>query len=141
MIARSLKGKILVFTVFFIGIVTGVLITDFYETRVTGTSPGAPDARDRASRSQRDITKVHDYLGLNDEQRQQVNKILEETRNEVRKLRQETQPKFQVIQEASQARIRAILSEEQRQKYDEFRRNLQRRNRDRDSDRGRTRPN
>ena len=139
MIARSLKGKILVFAVFFIGIVTGVLITDFYETRVTGMAPPS-DTRDRASRAQRDIKNVHDYLGVNEEQRQLINKILEETRTEVLKLHEETHPRFRSIQEESQARIRAILTEEQRQKYEEFRQNLQRRNRGRDSDRGRPRP-
>ena len=140
MIAYSLKGKILVFAVFFIGIATGMLITDFYETRVTGAALPR-NTRDRASRAQRDINKFHDYLGINEEQRQQVNKILEETRNEVRNLRMETQPRFRSIQEQSQARIHAILTDEQRQKYDEFLQNLQRRNRDRDSDRGRSSPN
>ena len=139
MIARSLKGKILVFSVFFIGIATGILITNFYETRVTGTPLPAVDTRDRAVRAQRDIAKVHDYLGLNAEQRRQVTTILEETRTEVRALREETQPKFRVIQEKSQNRIRAILTEEQRKKYDEFLRNLQRRNRDRGRGPGRDR--
>ncbi len=137
---RSLKGKILVFAVFFIGIATGVLITDFYETRVAGMAPGT-GTRDRASRAVRDVSKFHDYLGLDQKQRQQVNEILDETRNEVRTLHKDTQPRFQSIQEESRARIRAILTEEQRKKYDEFRQNLQRRNRDRDSDRGRSRPN
>ena len=135
MIASSLKGKIIVFAIFFVGIATGVLITNFYETRVTGTGPATSGTRDRISRAERDISKVHDYLGLNEEQRQQVNKILEETRNEVRQFRQETQPRFRSIQEASRARIRAILTDEQRQKYDEFRKNLQLRSRGRASDR------
>jgi hypothetical protein len=139
-IARSLKGKIVVFAVFFIGIASGVLITNFYETRVTGTSPALTDNRDRRSRAERDISKVHDYLGLSEEQRRQVNQILEETRDEVRKFRQETQPRFREIQEQSQARIRAILTEDQRVKYDDFRQNLQRRTRDRDAGRERSRP-
>ena len=146
MIARSLKGKILVFTVFFIGIATGMLILNFYETRVSGSRLDPADTTERVSRAQREVTKFHDYLGLSEEQRAQTHKLFEEMRGDIRKLRAETQPKFQSIQEQSRAKIRAILSEDQRRKYDEFLQNRQQRNRDRDrggdSDRNpRQRPN
>ena len=135
MIARSMKGKILVFAVFFIGIATGVLIADFYDTRVTGTQP-APSPNDRAQRAQRDINKFYDYLGLNEEQRAQARQIGEETQDEFRELRQETQPRFQAIEQESRTKIRALLTDEQRFKYDEFRKRrderIRNRNRDRD---------
>jgi hypothetical protein len=141
MIARSLKGKILVFTVFFIGIATGMLILNFYETRVSGSRLDPVDTTERVSRAQREVTKFHDYLGLSKEQREQTRKLFEEMRGDIRKLRAETQPKFQAIQEQSRAKIRAILNEDQRRKYDEFRQEREeRRNRDRrdgDSDRNR----
>ena len=141
MIGRSLKAKILVFAVFFTGIATGILIADFYQTRVTGTREDV-STRDRDQRAQRDVSKFHDYLGLNEEQRQQVNKILEETRSEFQKLRNETQPRSQAIREESRAKIRALLTDEQRLKYDEFRRTRdQRKNRGRVSDRNRQKPN
>ncbi len=137
MIASSLKAKLLVFTVFFIGITTGILIANFYTTRVTGTPEQPPD---RAQRAQRDMNKFYDYLGLDQPQREQMHKIGEETRKEFQDLRKETQPRFQVIQEESRAKIRAILTDEQRNKYDEFRRNMdeKRKNRNRDlkNDRG-----
>jgi hypothetical protein len=139
MIAHSLKGKILVFTIFFIGMVTGMLITDFYETRVAGMA-AIRNTRERVSRSQRDINRVHQYLGTNEDQRQQLNRILEETRNDVRKLRQETRPRYRVIQEQSQARIHAILTDEQRRKYDEFLQTIKKKNGNQDSDRGRSNP-
>ena len=141
MIASTLKGKILVFAVFFVGIAAGVLLADVYQTRVTGTREDVT-TRDRAQRAQRDVSKFDDYLGLNEQQRQQVNKILEETRNQFQALRQETQPRFQAIQEESRVKIRALLTDEQRQKYDEFRRTRDQRkkNRDRNSDHDRQRP-
>ena len=141
MIARSLKGKVLVFTVFFIGIATGVLIANFYTTRVTGSPDTAPGVR--AQRAQRDINKFYDYLGLNQDQREQMHKIGEETRHEFQTLRQETQPRYQAIQEESRKKIRALLTEEQRVKYDEARRNIEerRRNRNRDSNKTEREPN
>ena len=64
MIARALTGKILVFAVFFVGIITGMLIINFYETRVAGSPPDTQDKRGRSSELQRDVSRVHDYLGL-----------------------------------------------------------------------------
>ena len=133
MIARSLKGKILVFAVFFVGITTGVLISNFYETRVAGRTNVA-DTGDRGSNGRRDVNRIHDYLGLDREQRQRVDTILEETRSEFRKLREETRPRFHSIEDQSQARIREVLNPDQLQKYEEFRRNVQQR---RNADRGR----
>ena len=132
MIARSMKAKALVFAIFFIGIATGVLIANFYTTRVTG-SPDTGNPPERAQRAQRDINKYYDYLGLDQPQREQMRKIGEETRHEFQELRKETQPRFQSIQEESRAKIRAVLNEEQRKKYDEFRRNMDERRRNRNT--------
>ena len=84
MIARSFKAKALVFVIFFLGIATGVLVANFYTTRVV-SAPAPPNAPDRAQRAQRDINKFYDYLGLNKDQREQMHKIGEETRREFEK--------------------------------------------------------
>jgi len=133
MIARSIKAKALLFSICFIGVATGVLLANFYTTRVAGRDGGNPPAR-----AQRDINKFYDYLGLNKDQREQMHKIGEETRQEFQDLRKETQPRFQLIQEQSRAKIRAVLNDEQRTKYDEFRRNMdeRRRNHGHDENKG-----
>jgi Spy/CpxP family protein refolding chaperone len=135
MIARSFKAKALMFVIFFLGIASGVLIANFYTTRVI-SSPG-PDG----ARAQRDINKFYDYLGLDQAQREQMHKIGEETRHQFQDLRKETQPRFQAIQDESRVKIRAVLNDEQRAKYDEFRKRMDERranrNRDqKDSDHG-----
>ena len=128
MIARSFKAKALMFVIFFLGIASGVLIANFYTTRVI-SSPG-PDG----ARAQRDINKFYDYLGLDQAQREQMHKIGEETRHQFQDLRKETQPRFQAITDESRAKIRAVLSDEQRAKYDEFRRKMDARRADRNRD-------
>ena len=134
MIVRYFKAKILVFALFFIGIATGVLIANFYTTHVAG-APDTTNSQDRAQRAQRDINKFYDYLGLDQTQREEMHKIGEDTRREFREFRKETQPRFQAIQEKSREKIRALLNDEQRKKYDEFRRKRDARhqNHDRDS--------
>jgi len=127
MIARALKGKILVFAVFFVGIFTGMLIINFYETRVAGSPPDMNDNRGRSSNLQRDVSRVHDYLGLDQAQRDRVNEILEQGRNQVRQLRAETRPRVQAIEENTQAQIRAVLNPDQIERYDKFRRDVRER--------------
>ena len=137
MIARALTGKILVFAVFFVGIITGMLIINFYETRVAGSPPDTTDRRGRASELKQDVNRVHDYLGLDEEQRERINLILEEGRSQVRDLRAETRPKVQAIEENTQAQIRAILNPNQIERYEKFRRDIrERRNQSRRTNRG-----
>ena len=142
MIARSVKAKLLVFAIFFIGIATGILIANFYTTRVTST-PDAANQPERTQRAQRDINRFYDYLGLDQAQREQMHKIGEETRHAFQDLRKETQPRYEEIQEASRDKIRAVLNNEQRVKYDDFRRRMdeRRRNHNRDANKNEREPN
>jgi len=143
MIAGSIKAKLLVFAVFFIGILTGVLIANFYTTRVMTSSTDTATPPDRTQRAQRDINKFYDYLALDQNQREQMRKIGEDTRQEFQELRKETQPRFEAIRQQSRAKIRAVLNDEQRTKYDEFNRKIdeRRRNRNRDINKNDRDPN
>ena len=73
--------------------------------------------------------KVHDYLGLDQDQRQRIDSILEEGRGDVRKLRMESRPKIQAIEENTQARIREVLTPSQVVRYEEFRKTVRERGR------------
>ena len=129
MIERSFKAKLLVFAIFALGIGAGVLLANFYNTRMVGAP--APTAPDR-NQGQRDINKFYEYLGVTPEQREQMHKILEETRREFQDLQKETQPRYDAIREASRSKIRAVLNEDQLKKYDEFRKRMDERRRNRD---------
>ncbi len=125
MIGRALKGKLLVFGVFFIGIATGILIMNFYETRVAGRD--VTENRGRSTNGQREASRVQDYLGLDQEQRDRINAILEEGRTEVRKLRSESRPRIEAIEEDTQTKIRAVLNADQQKRYEEYRRSVRER--------------
>jgi MFS superfamily sulfate permease-like transporter len=130
MIVDYLKAKVLVFGVFFIGIATGVLIANFYTTRVA-SAPDTSNAREREQRAQKDINKFYDYVGLNQTQREEVHKIAEDTRRQLHEFREETHPRLLAIQDAGRAKIRMLLNDEQRKKYDEFLRKKDQRTKDR----------
>jgi Spy/CpxP family protein refolding chaperone len=128
----SVKAKALVFAIFFLGIATGVLVANFYTTRVV-SAPAPPNAPEKDQRAQRDINKFYDYLGLDQAQRDQMHKIGEETRREFQQLRQETQPRFKAIQEATRTKMRTVLNtDEQRKKYDDWRQRMNERQRNRE---------
>jgi hypothetical protein len=116
MIERTIKGKLLVFSVFFLGIVSGVLMTYAWETRVSS----APVDVKSSDRAKADVNKFYDYLGLSPEQRIQVKQITEDSRPEFNKIFQQTRPQMEAIQKQTRSKIRAVLTEEQRKKYDEF---------------------
>ena len=118
MIERTIKGKLLVFSVFFLGIVSGVLMTYAWETRVS-SAVSSVDVKS-ADRAKADVNKFYDYLGLSPEQRIQVKQITEDSRPEFNKIFQQTRPQMDAIQKQTRSIIRAVLTEEQKIKYDEF---------------------
>jgi hypothetical protein len=64
---------------------------------------------------------------LTEEQRAQVDQIMQEDRAQFRALQEKTQPEFQALQEGTRNKVRAILNEEQLQLYEEYTASRQRR--------------
>lgn len=122
MIASVTRAKALVFVVFVLGMLTGVLIDKVYETRLKADSDNSA-----VRRSQREVDQVYDLLDLTSEQRYQFKSIMDSARpdfeklfEENRKLLEPNQKKYFELQEQTRNKIRAILTEEQREKYNKF---------------------
>lgn len=119
MISSAARAKLLVLAVFVVGLVTGALTQNAYETRWS---------TDRDSkRSQREVNQIYDILDLTPEQRQQFQNIVASSRpdfeklfEENRKLLEPNQKKLAELQEQTRSKIRAILTEEQVKKYNEI---------------------
>jgi Spy/CpxP family protein refolding chaperone len=123
MIGSVLKGKLLVFAVFLVGVVTGALLFNAYETRVSVVD--ADSVNDK--KANREVGQFFNFLGLTDEQRKQWQSIMDESKPEYdklfaeqRKLMEPLQPKRDELREQTRSKIRAILTEEQRKQYDDF---------------------
>jgi hypothetical protein len=126
MLTRSVQGKLLVAAVFIIGIATGVLSANIYHNRVVESAKAADnrpqqDHTNPQQRARQSFDRMTSYLGLNDQQRTEIEKIIEETRSDFRELREKTDPQFKAIEETSRAKVLAVLNEDQRKKYNEFR--------------------
>lgn len=126
MLTRSVQGKLLVAAVFIIGIATGVLSANIYRNRLVEPAKAADthpqqDHTNPQQRARQNFDRMADYLGLDATQRTEIQKIIDDARNEFRELREKTDPQFKAIGDTSRAKVLAVLSEDQRKKYDEFR--------------------
>ena len=136
MIVNYLKAKVLVFGVFFVGIAIGLVIANFYTTRVA-SAPDTVNSQERTQRAEKDINKFYDYVGLDQNQREEVHKIGEDTRRQLHDFREETQPRLREIQDGGRVKIRMLLNDEQRKKYDDFIRKKDQRTKERNQKSGR----
>lgn len=120
MISSATRAKILVFAVFLTGLLTGALIDHVYETRWRSNG-------DSRRQSQQQVNQVYELLELTPEQRQQFQSIMDASRpdfqklfGENRRLLEPNNRKIAELQEQTRTKIRAILTEEQARKYNEF---------------------
>jgi len=117
----AVKGKLLVSIVFLLGIGTGAISTYEYNTRIK--EPQEAQVRTRGQRERRakqDIDRFHDYLGLAPDQREKIKAILEADRAKFREFQQKVRPEFQALQKSTRDKVREILTDEQKQKYDDY---------------------
>ena len=118
---RTLQARLLVLAVFVAGVLGGAVVTNVYEKRVQGDERRVePNDRNRDRGRDHNHQRFEDYLGLTPEQRDQLSRILEDSRDGYRELRARTRPEYQTIRDASRERIRGILTDEQRERYQEW---------------------
>jgi Spy/CpxP family protein refolding chaperone len=120
-ISSATRGKLLVFAVFVVGLLTGGLIDNVYKTR------WRTEAESGRRSPQQVNQQLFDLLELSKEQRQQFLSILESSRPDFeklfadnRKLLEPNRRKAADLQEQTRTKIRAILTEEQAKKYNEY---------------------
>ena len=118
--ANATKGRILVFAVFFLGMLAGALGFYVYETRFAESAIAA-EVGDRQQAAKRAYKKLHEYLELNEGQRKQVDEIMRNMGAESRKLFDPIRPQVEALREQSRQQVRDVLNDEQKIKYDEWR--------------------
>ncbi len=121
MMKRTFQAKLLILAVFVVGVLSGAILMDVYETRVFSS-----DDRGRG-----DVSYV-EYLQLTEQQEAEVSAILERTREGFRELRGQTRPMYEQLRENTRNDIREILTEPQQEFYNEWIEDQRRRTRDRE---------
>ena len=111
---KRLRGFLGVFLIFFFGVIVGAAFTGgAIWKEMHDVIEGGPDAV---------VAKIADRLGkelkLDDAQKRMLDQIVTETRIELRVIRAEDQPRVTAALAAAEQKVRAVLSPEQRKKFD-----------------------
>ena len=111
---KRLRGFLGVFLIFFFGVIVGAAFTGgAIWKEMHDVIEGGPDAV---------VAKIGDRLGkelkLDDAQKRMLDQIVTETRIELRVIRAEDQPRVTAALAAAEQKVRAVLSPEQRKKFD-----------------------
>ena len=111
-----LKIWLVVVGVFALGCVTGASVDSLYRLRA-GDNRAPLDA---PRRSKEDLFEsLKRDLNLSDNQASAIHAILDQTRSEYRALRAEVRPRYDALRQNARARMRALLTPEQQQRFDE----------------------
>ncbi len=115
------RALVLVLVVFVLGIALGALGMYVAGARVWGARPQGQSYREKRARMVEQLT--HD-LSLTPDQRQQLEAILADMGAKYQALREQIAPQTAQVQQQGREQIRAILTPEQKPKFEGFMRRL-----------------
>jgi Spy/CpxP family protein refolding chaperone len=111
------EAALLVVVVFVLGVLLGGVADHLFGSRVFG-NPVPQTKRDQI------ISQLTLQLSLTTDQQKQLTTIVDDTRAQVRTLFAPLEPQHDQIRQQGRERIRAILTPEQKPKFEEFLRQL-----------------
>jgi Spy/CpxP family protein refolding chaperone len=115
------KAFLLVLVVFVLGIGLGAVGAYLVGGRVSSAQPVAENHRDKRARILEQLTRD---LSLTPDQRKQLEAILADVGAKFQALHQQMAPQSEQVRKQGREQIRAILTPEQRPKFEEFLRKL-----------------
>ena len=108
----KLQIRLATLGIFMLGVIAGAFALNAYYLWF-----GAAKSPTKQERYEEAFNK----LGLNDAQKNEVQKIFGEMRENIQKIRQETDPRFQEIRDRNDEKLQKILTPEQWQKFQQER--------------------
>lgn len=118
---KLMTGVILVFVV---GLLAGAVIAGYYyKERINDFAGGGPP---ESARIRMLLDRFSHDLKLSDAQKSKIEKILRDVQDEIYQLRRQTFPQIEVLNDKGLEQIKAILDNEQREKFNSFQDKMQR---------------
>ena len=118
---NTTRAFAIVLVVVLLGIALGALGTYVAGRRVWGARPEAMSYREKRARTVEQLTRE---LGLTPEQRKQLEATLADLGGKYQALHEQIAPQTEQVRQKGREQIRAILTPEQRPKFEEFLRRL-----------------
>ena len=114
-----LKIWLVVLGVFALGCLTGAFLDSAYRLQARNKErQGMSERRGGKGGKEEHFEAMKRDLNLNEQQASAIRAILEQTRNEYRALRTEVRPRYDALRQNARTRIRALLTQEQQQRFD-----------------------
>ncbi|MBI5393726.1 MAG: hypothetical protein HZA91_00360 [Verrucomicrobia bacterium] len=105
---------VLVLVVFLLGVAAGVLGAKlFFESRVR-VALSSPESLAQAL-----LQRMSMELTLSDDQRRQIEPVIDDARRDLLKLRDQVKPQLEAIFDRADGRIRPLLTPDQQKRFDE----------------------
>jgi esterase/lipase len=115
------KATLWLAIVFVLGVALGGVLGYAFAHRSYAAEPAVLSAE--ARRAQRKEKLTHD-VGLNPEQQGQVTKILDQAQDEYQAVHKVADPQIEAVRQRTRDKIRAVLTDDQKPKFEEFLRQL-----------------
>jgi Spy/CpxP family protein refolding chaperone len=103
--------------VFVLGCVTGAALDSAYRLRAAGPARRPPHEQRRDDHF---FESLQRNLNLDARQSEQIRAVIDETREGYRQLRTEVRPRYDSLRRDGRTKIRALLTPEQQQKFDQM---------------------
>ena len=113
------KAALWLGVVFLLGAALGGMLGYVFAHRSYADAAMTPAMTDQAKRQQK-VEHLAQELGLSNEQKQQLDVVLTDVRAQYRAIRKTTDPQIDQLHQKGRERIRAILTPEQKPKFEEF---------------------
>ncbi len=104
------KAQLIIVATFLLGGFTGGLATYIVQKQQSQNSTTVMSV----------VTSVDKRVGLQTEQRSQVEEILKDARQQYKDLREKNRPQFEAIRLSGRAKIRNLLNAEQQPRFDQY---------------------
>jgi Spy/CpxP family protein refolding chaperone len=117
----SRKAVVLVLVVFVLGVALGALGAYLVNGRVWGAHPEVFRHRDKRTQMIEQLTRE---LALTQDQHKELEAILSDMHSKYEALHQQINPQTERVRQEGRERIRAILTPEQRPRFEEFLRRM-----------------
>ncbi len=104
------KAQLIIVATFLLGTFTGGLATYIAQKRQSQNTTTVMSV----------VTAVDNRVGLQAEQRVQIEAILTDTRKHYKDLKEQTRPQYETIRQSARAKIRTLLNAEQQPRFDQY---------------------
>jgi uncharacterized membrane protein len=120
------SAALLLIVTFLLGGITGAVSYSLYQNHVVG-------ATSRPDTSHDPVSELAKALSLDSKQKETLKNIMDRSRDRYRALSQQIRPQYEAIRNEGRQEIRQILRDDQKARFEDFLKDLDRRHKEREA--------